>query len=73
MKRWRITTKIREGIKDVEGATAERRFNDAGWNVKDLNVGQVFYISGSKKSVKSIAEQYLVNTQLYDYEIEEVC
>ncbi len=73
MKRWRITTKIREGIKDVEGATAERRFNDAGWNVKDLNVGQVFFISGDKKSVKSIAEQHLVNTQLYDYEIEEVC
>ena len=70
-KHWRIITKIRSGIKDVEGATAERRFRDAGFEIENLNVGQVFFITGTKKSVEAIAKKYLVNTQLYDYDIEE--
>ena len=72
MKNWKITTKIRPGIKDVEGATAERRFRDNGWDVSDLHVGQVFLITGDEKTVKELAHKHLVNIQLYDYEIEEV-
>ena len=72
MKNWKITTKIRSGIKDVEGATAERRFRDNGWDVSDLHVGQVFLITGDEKTVRELTHKHLVNTQLYDYEIEEI-
>ena len=70
-KHWRIITKIRDGIKDVEGATAERQFRSAGFEVTDLNVGQVFFITGEKEEVEKLAAEYLVNIQLYDYSIEE--
>ena len=71
-KHWRVITKIRDGIKDVEGATAERRFRSAGFEVTNLNVGQVFFVTGKKEEVEKLAAEYLVNIQLYDYKIEEI-
>ncbi len=71
-KQWRIITRIRSGINDVQGAAAERRFRESGWEVEDLHVGQVFFVTGEEELVKELARKHLVNIQLYDYEIEEI-
>ena len=80
MKKYKITTKLRDGIKDIEGDTIEKKLNQGDWPVKNIKVGQVFYLEApvdikeySKTSmVRDLCEQVLVNTLLYDFEIEDV-
>ena len=41
--KFKVTTKLRDGIKDIEGETIEQKLNQDDWHVKDIKVGQVFY------------------------------
>ena len=71
MKKYKITTKLRKGIKDIQGDTISLTVNANGWQVENMKVGQVFYFNAPHHKIKELCETVLVNTLLYDYEIEE--
>ena len=71
MKKYKITTKLRKGIKDIQGDTISLNVNANGWQVENMKVGQVFYFNAPHHKIKELCETVLVNTLLYDYEIEE--
>ena len=71
IKKFKITTKLRKGIKDIQGDAIEKTLNRDDWSVKDVQVGQVFYLEAPYTAINELCEQVLVNTLLYDYEIEE--
>ena len=70
--KFKVTTKLREGIKDIEGDAIKQQLNQADWHVKDVKVGQVFYLEAPYKEIKELCKQVLVNTLLYDYEIRSL-
>lgn len=72
MKKFKITTKLREGIKDIQGETISTTLNANDWHVENMKVGQVFYFDAPHHKIKELCETILVNTLLYDYEIEDV-
>ena len=72
MKKYKISTKLRDGIKDIEGETIERKLKQDDWVVEDIKVGQVFYVDAPHNKIKELCETVLVNCLLYDYEIENV-
>ena len=73
MKKYKVTTKLRDGIKDIEGETIEQKLNQDEWSVKNIKVGQVFYLEANHSTaVRVLCEKILVNTLLYDFEIEDV-
>ncbi|SVB40442.1 uncharacterized protein METZ01_LOCUS193296, partial [marine metagenome] len=37
--KFKITTKLREGIKDIQGDTMSLNLNANGWQVEDMKVG----------------------------------
>ena len=71
IKKFKVTTKLRKGIKDIQGDAIEKILNQDDWPVKDVQVGQVFYLEAPYTAINELCEQVLVNTLLYDYEIEE--
>jgi len=71
MKKYKITTKLRKGIKDIQGDNISLNVNANGWQVENMKVGQVFYFNAPHHKIKELCETVLVNTLLYDYEIEE--
>ena len=71
IKKFKITTKLREGIKDIEGDAIKQQLNQDDWLVKNVQVGQVFYLEAPHHKINELCEQVLVNTLLYDYEIED--
>ena len=71
IKKFKVTTKLRKGIKDIQGDAIEKTLNQDDWPVKDVQVGQVFYLEAPYTAINELCEQVLVNTLLYDYEIEE--
>ncbi|RZD40995.1 MAG: hypothetical protein CXT73_05750 [Methanobacteriota archaeon] len=72
MKKFKITTKLREGIKDIEGETISTTLNASGWHIENMKVGQVFYFDAPHHKINELCEQVLVNTLLYDYKVENV-
>ena len=72
IKKFKITTKLREGIKDIEGDAIKQQLNQDDWLVKNVQVGQVFYLEAPYKEIKELCKQVLVNTLLYDYEIRSL-
>ena len=71
IKKFKVTTKLRKGIKDIQGDAIEKTLNQDDWPVKDVQVGQVFYLEAPYTAINELCEQVLVNTLLYEYEIEE--
>ena len=71
IKKFKITTKLRDGIKDIQGDAIEQKLNQDDWFVKNVQVGQVFYLEAPYTAINELCKQVLVNTLLYDYEIEE--
>ena len=67
--KFKVTTKLRDGIKDIEGDAIKQQLNQADWHVKDVKVGQVFYLEAPIAEISKLCKQVLVNTLLYDYEI----
>ena len=72
MMKFKVTTKLRESIKDIQGDVIEQKLNQDDWHVKDVKVGQVFYLEAPYKEIKELCKQVLVNTLLYDYEIRSL-
>ena len=72
IKKFKVTTKLRKGIKDIQGDAIEKILTQEDWPVKDVQVGQVFYLEAPYTAINELCEQVLVNTLLYDYEIEDV-
>tara|TARA_Y100000310_G_C20165726_1_gene571259 strand:- start:37 stop:288 length:252 start_codon:yes stop_codon:yes gene_type:complete len=79
MKKYKITTKLRDGIKDIEGETIEQKLRQDGWSIEDIKVGQVFYLQATNPHItdnfhyiEELCKKILVNTLLYDFEIEDV-
>ena len=72
MMKFKVTTKLRESIKDIQGDVIEQKLNQDDWHVKDVKVGQVFYLEAPYKEIKELCKQVLVNTLLYDYEIRNL-
>ena len=72
IKKFKVTTKLRNGIKDIQGNAIEKTLNQDDWFVKNVQVGQVFYLEAPYTSINELCEQVLVNTLLYDYKIEDV-
>ena len=72
IKKFKVTTKLRKGIKDIQGDAIEKILNQDDWPIKDVQVGQVFYLEAPYTAINELCEQVLVNTLLYDYEIEDV-
>ena len=70
--KFKVTTKLRESIKDIQGDVIEQKLNQDDWHVKDVKVGQVFYLEAPYEEINELCKQVLVNTLLYDYEIEDV-
>ena len=69
MMKFKVTTKLRESIKDIEGDAIKQQLNQADWHVKDVKVGQVFYLEAPIAEISKLCKQVIVNTLLYDYEI----
>ena len=67
--KFKVTTKLREGIKDIQGDVIEQKLNQDDWHVEDVKVGQVFYLEAPYEEINELCKQVLVNTLLYDYEI----
>jgi len=67
--KFKVTTKLRESIKDIQGDVIEQKLNQDDWHVKDVKVGQVFYLEAPYEEINELCKQVLVNTLLYDYEI----
>ena len=72
LKKFKVTTKLRNGIKDIQGDAIGQKLNQDDWFVKNVQVGQVFYLEAPYTAINELCEQVLVNTLLYDYEIEDV-
>lgn len=72
IKKYKVSTKLRDGIKDIEGETIEQKLKQNDWPVKDIKVGQVFYVDAPHNKIKELCETVFVNLLLYDYEIEEL-
>ena len=70
--KFKVTTKLREGIKDIEGDAIVQKLNQDDWLVKNVQVGQVFYLEAPYTAINELCDQVLVNTLLYDYKIEDV-
>jgi phosphoribosylformylglycinamidine (FGAM) synthase PurS component len=69
MKKVTIQTKLRDGIKDVEGETI---LKSVGKDLKitHISVGQSFYLEvDDDADVDEIAKTIFVNDLLYDYTI----
>ena len=71
IKKFKVTTKLRNGIKDIQGDAIGQKLNQDDWFVKNVQVGQVFYLEAPYTAINELCKQVLVNTLLYDYEIEE--
>ena len=73
IKKFKVTTKLRNGIKDIEGDAINQKLNQDDWSVSDVKVGQVFYLEVSDtQNINELCKQVLVNTLLYNFEIEDV-
>ena len=70
IKKFKVTTKLRNGINDMQVDAIEKTLTQDDWFVKNVQVGQVFYLEAPYTAINELCEQVLVNTLLYDYEIE---
>ena len=64
IKKFKITTKLRDGIKDIQGDAIEQKLNQDDWFVKNVQVGQEFYLEPPYLSINEICEQELDNLSL---------
>lgn len=73
MKKWRITTQVKDGIRDVQGEAVLKRFWELGYHsLEEIHVGQVFFITGEYEEVLKMCQSGLVNTKLYHFALEDM-
>ena len=72
LNRFKLTTILRGGIKDVQGDIIAQKLTDNNFGIYKIKVGQIFYIETSdEQNIEEVAK-ILVNEILYDYEIENI-
>ena len=69
MTKLKISTRLRDGIKDVEGDAILKKLQDTGIDMTACEVGQVFYIDMKQWDEQQVCD-ILVNDLLYDYTVE---
>ena len=69
MSKVKISTRLRNGIKDVEGDAILKKLKDVGVDMSSCQVGQVFYIDMEQWNEQQVCD-ILVNDLLYDYTVE---
>ena len=73
MKKVQIMTKLRTGIKDVEGEAILKSVGSDS-KITHITVGQIFYLDiEDDADIDEIAKNIFVNDLLYDYEIKLAC
>jgi phosphoribosylformylglycinamidine (FGAM) synthase PurS component len=76
MIQFKVTTKLRDGIRDVEGEAIAATFRQLGEHkvgqvvIGNIQVGQIFYVEATNyDDLDKLCSNHLVNTILYDYKI----
>ncbi len=73
MKLVRVIIMPKEGLLDPQGRAVEEMLKDNGFNVSNVKVGKVVEMEvPDDTDVKQIAEKYIINPLIEDYEIEEL-
>lgn len=73
MAKLKISTRLRSGIKDVEGDAILKKLHSVNLDLLACEVGQVFYIDIDPVSVDiNKVCDILVNDLLYDYTVEKI-
>ena len=73
MKLVRVIIMPKEGLLDPQGRAVEEMLKDNGFNVSNVKVGKVVEMEvPDDTDVKHIAEKYIINPLIEDYEIEEL-
>ena len=73
MTKLKISTRLRDGIKDVEGDAILKKSHSVNLDLLSCEVGQVFYIDIDPVSVDiDKVCGILVNDLLYDYTVEKI-
>ncbi|NPB06547.1 MAG: phosphoribosylformylglycinamidine synthase subunit PurS [Aquificae bacterium] len=73
MRRIRIRIMPKKGLLDPQGRAVEEMLEENGFKVKGVRVGKVVEMSVPEGTdLKKLAEEYVVNTLIEDYEIEEL-
>ncbi len=73
MKRVRILIKPKEGLLDPQGRAVEEMLRDNGFDVRHVRVGKLIEMEVAQgEDVETIAQKYIVNPLIEDYEIEEL-
>lgn len=74
-----IKTKLREGIKDIEGEVIQKKLGLQS-GIKEIKVGQIFYVNIDDdvanelgtEGIENFVKEIFVNDLLYDCEIYNV-
>ena len=74
-----IKTKLREGIKDIEGEVIQKKLGLQS-GIKEIKVGQIFYVDIDDdvanelgtEGIENFVKEIFVNDLLYDCEIYDV-
>ena len=74
-----IKTKLREGIKDIEGEVIQKKLGLKS-GIKEIKVGQIFYVDIDDdvanelgtEGIENFVKEIFVNDLLYDCEIYDV-
>ena len=74
-----IKTKLREGIKDIEGEVIQKKLGLQS-GIKEIKVGQIFYVDIDDdvanelgtEGIENFVKEIFVNDLLYDCEIYNV-
>ena len=74
-----IKTKLREGIKDIEGEVIQKKLGLQS-GIKEIKVGQIFYVDIDDDvanelgtdGIENFVKEIFVNDLLYDCEIYDV-
>ena len=69
MAKLKISTRLRSGIKDVEGDAILKKLHSVNLDLLACEVGQVFYIDMKQWDEQQVCD-ILVNDLLYDYTVE---
>ena len=70
--KFKVTTKLRDGIKDIEGDAILQKLHTTGYRVRGVQVGQAFFLEVKDDvDIDKVCKDVLVNDLLYDYVVTE--
>ncbi len=73
MKKIRILILPKKGLLDPQGRAVEEMLKDNGFSVKNVRVGKLVELEVENGTdIKKLAEKYIINPLIEEYEIEEM-